>query len=153
MLVADRLFGFEVARREWIDVAMAALGLAMLAATLEHGDDAHSAWRTGPLVAIKALSDELDRGLLVLAHPLALLILVLSLVALLVSASSLQTGQAVPVIATTSVSANVSTILAGPLVFAKPVPPDPPGLALRALAFALVIVAAALTPGPVRAAS
>src|SRR5215217_7380639 len=32
-VVADRLFGFSVSRREWVGVALAALGLAILAAT------------------------------------------------------------------------------------------------------------------------
>ena len=36
-VVADRLFGFAVTRREWIGVALTAAGLAFLAATLgEH---------------------------------------------------------------------------------------------------------------------
>lgn len=192
-VAADRLFGFTVTRREWIGVAMAAVGLAVLAATIEYGEDARSAYGLGALVtfevtviglslaaalirrgvgapgialaasaglmwggsdvAIKALSDEFDRGLIVLVDPLALLILVLSLVALLVSASSLQTGAAVPVIATTSVTANVSTILAGPIVFGEPVPADAVGVAVRVMAFTLVIAAAALTPGPLRPAT
>src|SRR5918992_3658980 len=42
-VTADRLFAHEVTRREWIGVALAALGLAFLAATLEGaGDAAHS---------------------------------------------------------------------------------------------------------------
>ena len=103
-------------------------------------------------VSIKALSDFLgEDGILVLVHPLALAILVLSLVGLTVSARSLQAGDAVPVIAITSTAANVSTIAAGPIVFGEPLPDDPLGLALRLLAFVLVIAAAALTPPPVRA--
>src|SRR3954447_10783031 len=40
---ADRLFAHEVTRREWIGVALAAAGLAFLAATLEGaGNSAHS---------------------------------------------------------------------------------------------------------------
>jgi hypothetical protein len=39
--MADRLFGVEVGARDWIGVAMVAIGLAMLAATL--GDTGHSA--------------------------------------------------------------------------------------------------------------
>ena len=105
----------------------------------------------GSDVSIKALSDFLgDDGLLVLVHPLALTILVLSLIGLLVSAASLQIGPAVPVIAATSVAANVSTIASGPIVFGDPLPDTALGLTLRLLAFALVIFAAALTPGPVR---
>jgi drug/metabolite transporter (DMT)-like permease len=42
-VVADRFFGHRVTRREWIGVALAAAGLAFLAATLEGGaDSAHS---------------------------------------------------------------------------------------------------------------
>src|SRR5215213_2447962 len=42
-VIADRLFAHSVTRREWIGVALAALGLAFLAATLEgSGDSAHS---------------------------------------------------------------------------------------------------------------
>jgi hypothetical protein len=104
-------------------------------------------------VSIKALSGHLgELGAGVLLHPLAAVILVLSLAGLLVSARSLQLGDAVPVIAVTSAAANVWTIASGPLVFAEPLPDDPFGLAVRLLAFGLVIVAAALTPPPVRAA-
>jgi hypothetical protein len=104
-------------------------------------------------VSIKALSDHLDAdGLLVLAHPLALTIATLSLIGLAVSARSLQVGKAVPVIAVTSAAANVCTIASGPIVFGEPLPDDPAALILRIAAFALVIVAAALTPAPVRLA-
>ena len=189
-VAADRLFHHTVTRREWIGVALTAVGLAFLAATMSGtGESAHSSYADGTLalyvgalvvlgmgaavagwshvggatlvgvgagllwggsdVSIKALSDSLgDDGLLVLVHPLALVILALSLVGLLVSARSLQRGGAVPVIAATSAAANVSTIASGPLVFGEPMPEDPVGLALRVLAFALVVFAAALTPPP-----
>ncbi|HEX2129066.1 MAG TPA: hypothetical protein VHF58_07605 [Solirubrobacterales bacterium] len=50
-VTADRLFAHEVTRREWVGVALAALGLAFLAATLEGaGDEAHSAYTDGRLV-------------------------------------------------------------------------------------------------------
>jgi len=192
-VVADRLFGFAVSRREWIGVALTATGLAFLAATLDGaGSSAHSGWSPGTLalyaggaaalglcaaagaratpnggtllalsagltwgasdISIKALSDHLDRGIAVIVHPLALVILVLSLVGLAISARSLQVGKAVPVIAITSASANVSSIAAGPIVFGEPVPDDPLGLGLRIAAFALVVLAASLTPPPFRAA-
>ena len=49
-VTADRLFAHEVTRREWIGVALAALGLAFLAATLEGGGDAaHSSSDAGTL--------------------------------------------------------------------------------------------------------
>src|SRR5215208_2295035 len=42
-VVADRVFGHNVTRREWIGVALTASGLAFLAATLDGaGDDAHA---------------------------------------------------------------------------------------------------------------
>jgi hypothetical protein len=99
--------------------------------------------------SIKALSGTLgDRGVLVLVHPLALVILLLSLFGLLVSARSLQRGRAVPVIAATSAAANVTTIAAGPIVFGEPLPGNAAAIAIRIAAFALVIAAAALTPPP-----
>jgi multidrug transporter EmrE-like cation transporter len=190
-VVADRVFGHSVTRREWIGVALTAAGLAFLAATLgSTGDSAHSSYDTATLagyiglatvgglvlvplasrfrdrvgmvlgvsagllwggsdVAIKALSDHTDLGLLVIVQPLAFVILALSLIGLLVSARSLQIGPAVPVIAATSATANVFTIAAGPLVFGEPLPDEPLALVARLLAFALVIGAAALTPPPV----
>jgi hypothetical protein len=102
---------------------------------------------------IKAATDKLgDSAVTVLINPLAAVILVLSLIGLLVSARSLQIGPAVPVIAVTSVAANATTIVAGPLVFGDPLPDDALGLIVRILAFALVITAAALTPPPLRVA-
>jgi hypothetical protein len=103
----------------------------------------------GSDVSIKALSDSLgDDGVAVLLHPLAFVIAGLSFLGLLVSARSLQRGAAVPVIAATSAAANITTIASGPIVFGEPMPDDPLALTLRLLAFALVIVAAALTPPP-----
>ena len=49
--VADRFFGHEVSRREWIGVGLAAAGLAFLAATLDGGaEEAHSDYETATLV-------------------------------------------------------------------------------------------------------
>lgn len=194
-VTADRLFAHEVTRREWIGVALAALGLAFLAATLDGaGSDAHSSYESGRLAlyvvlvagaaiavsaagigspregvllgaaaglfwaasdtTIKALSDELGdaSAAAILTSPLAAVIALCSAAGLVVSARSLQMGKAVPVIAITSVAANSLTIAAGPLVFSEPFPDDPLGAATRIAAFALVIVAAALTPAPVKAA-
>ncbi|MFN2612643.1 MAG: DMT family transporter [Solirubrobacterales bacterium] len=102
--------------------------------------------------SIKALSGHLDEGAAaVLASPLALVVLLASLLGMLVSARSLQIGPPVAVIAVTSVAANVTTILAGPVVFDDPLPEDTLGLMVRLLAFLLVISAAALTPPPLEA--
>jgi drug/metabolite transporter (DMT)-like permease len=68
------------------------------------------------------------------------------------SARSLQDGEAVAVIAITGTAANIATIAGGIIVFGDPMPSDALGIAIQALAFVLVIVASALTPGPVRAA-
>ncbi|MEA2159168.1 MAG: hypothetical protein QOD66_1548 [Solirubrobacteraceae bacterium] len=186
-VVADRLFGIEVTRREWIGVGLTAAGLAFLAATLgNQGHGAQSHYRTGTLAvyvgalgaiglvlaarsrrasvlavsagllwaasdtSIKALSGHLGSlGAGVLVHPLALVILVASLLGLLISAHSLQLGEAVPVIALTSAAANLTTIAAGPIVFSEHLPAGRLELVLRVLAFALVIIAAALTPPPI----
>ena len=191
-VTADRMFGQEVTRREWLGVALAALGLAFLAATLAStGGGAHSHYDVARLVpwlgglaavallvtlasersphaavllgasaglfwaasdtSIKALSGNLGAGA-VLANPLAAVVALASAAGLVVSARSLQMGKAVPVIAVTSVAANVFTIAAGPIVFGDPLPDTSIGVIARLLAFALVISAAALTPAPVRAA-
>jgi multidrug transporter EmrE-like cation transporter len=193
-VTADRLFAQRVTRREWVGVALAALGLAFLAATLGGtGHSAHSDYDPGRLVpwigglaaialavavaggrgaragtllgvsaglfwaasdtSIKALSDHLGDGAAsILLSPLAAFVALASFAGLVVSARSLQIGKAVPVIAVTSVAANVFTIAAGPIVFGEPLPDSSLGVALRMLAFALVVSAAALTPAPTRAA-
>ncbi len=96
---------------------------------------------------IKALSGSLSGlGAGVLLDPLALVILALSLVGLSVSARSLQVGRAVAVIAATSAAANLTTIAAGPLVFGERLPRGGVAGPLHVVAFALVVLAAALTP-------
>jgi drug/metabolite transporter (DMT)-like permease len=96
-------------------------------------------------VAIKALTGGLF-------SPWLLTCVVASVVAFYASARGLQTGEAVPVITATSAAANVSAIIGGIAVFGDPMPGDALGIALQTFAFVLVIVAAALTPAPVRAA-
>jgi drug/metabolite transporter (DMT)-like permease len=55
-VVADRFFGHHVTRREWIGVALAAAGLAFLAATLDgDADSAHSSYDTATLTAFIAI--------------------------------------------------------------------------------------------------
>ena len=84
-------------------------------------------------------------------HPLALVSFLASMAGLLISARSLQLGEAVPMIALTSVAANLTTIAAGPVVFNEPLPTGQLALVVRLLAFSLVVVAAALTPPPAHA--
>ena len=76
-----------------------------------------------------------------------------SIVAFFASARGLQDGEAVPVIAVTGTAANIAGIAGGIVVFGDPVAAGPEGVILQALAFVLVIVAAALMPAPVRAAT
>jgi hypothetical protein len=64
----------------------------------------------------------------------------------------LQDGEAVPVIATTGSAANVSCIAGGIIVFGDPMPGDAIGVIVQVAAFAMVCLAAFLTPAPVRAA-
>src|SRR5881275_2070331 len=47
-VVAERVFGLRVTRREWVGVGLTAAGLATLAATLDGvADSAHNTWATG----------------------------------------------------------------------------------------------------------
>jgi hypothetical protein len=102
-------------------------------------------------VAIKALTG-LGGPLDVLLSPWLAITVLASIVAFYASARGLQDGEAVPVIAATSTAANVSCILGGIVVFGDPMPSDTLGVAVQAFAFALVCVAALVTPPPMRAA-
>lgn len=102
-------------------------------------------------VAIKALTG-LGGPLAVLLSPWLGVCVLASVVAFYASARGMQDGEAVPVIAATSTAANVSCILGGILVFGDPMPGDALGVALQILAFAMVVLAALVTPPPVRAA-
>ena len=64
------------------------------------------------------------------------------------SARSLQVGDGVMVIAMTSIASNASSIPAGIVVFGDPLGEGAGTIALRCVAFVLVVVAAALIPGP-----
>jgi drug/metabolite transporter (DMT)-like permease len=104
-------------------------------------------------VAIKALTTSVgDEGLLGLLSPWLLTCVLASVIAFYASARGLQKGEAVPVITLTSAAANVSAISGGILVFGDPMPGNTLGIVLQSFAFVLVIVAAALTPAPLRAA-
>jgi drug/metabolite transporter (DMT)-like permease len=103
-------------------------------------------------VAIKALTG-LGGIADVLMSPWLVITIIASVVAFYASARGLQEGEAVPVIAATSTAANVSNILGGIIVFGDPMPADTLGIVLQTLAFVMVVVAAILTPPPVRAAA
>jgi drug/metabolite transporter (DMT)-like permease len=104
-------------------------------------------------VAIKALTGSVGgAGVAGLVSPWLLTCILASVIAFYASARGLQKGEAVPVITLTSAAANVTAISGGILVFGDPMPSDPVGIVLQSFAFVLVIVAAALTPAPLRAA-
>src|SRR5215207_1992495 len=195
-VLAERMFGFKVARRQWIGVAMTAAGLVLLVVTLPAHSGSHSSFSvagmvsfeagmlaigalliTGPRigapdhhhgvmlgaaagvlfgvsdVAIKALTGLGGDGILaILLSPWLLVTIAASVVAFYASARGPQDGEAVPVIASTSTAANVSTIMGGIVVFGDPMPGDAVGIALQMFAFVLVIVAALIVPPPMRAA-
>ena len=195
-VMAERLFGFEVGARQWLGVAMTAVGLVLLVITLPTtGGDAHSSYSlvgmiafeggmlaigalliTGPRfgapdhhhgvmlggaagvlfgvsdVAIKALTG-LDGVVGILLSPWLFVAILGSIVAFYASARGLQDGEAVPVIASTSTAANVSCILGGIVVFGDPMPADLLGIVVQIFAFTMVVVAALVTPPPVRAAA
>jgi drug/metabolite transporter (DMT)-like permease len=196
-VMADRLFGFQVGRRQWVGLAAMAIGLGLIALTQPGTDGSHSSYSivamtafeggllglgalliAGPRVvdvrdehhglalgaaagilfgvsdvAIKALTGLVGMdGLMGLVSPWILVAVVASIAAFYASARGLQDGEAVPVIAITGTAANISCIAGGILVFGDPLPGDAIGIVLQSVAFVLVIVAAALTPAPVRAA-
>jgi drug/metabolite transporter (DMT)-like permease len=103
-------------------------------------------------VAIKALTG-LGGLTHVLVSPWLAVAIVASVIAFYASARGMQDGDAVPVIAATSTAANVSCILGGIVVFGDPLPADTLGIVLQVLAFAMVILAAIVTPPPVNAAA
>ena len=71
---------------------------------------------------------------------------VAAVLAFLTSARGFQQGDAVPVIACTSTGANVTCILGGILVFGDALASDALLVVVQVAAFALVAVAAVLTP-------
>jgi hypothetical protein len=102
-------------------------------------------------VAIKALSDDLEGGIVGLLSPWSALVVIAAVGSFFASARSLQVGDGVAVIAVTSVAANMSSIVAGMVVFGDPLGDDLLVVVARLTAFLLVLLAAALMPAPVRA--
>lgn len=196
-VMAERMFGFSVGRRQWLGLCLTAGGLVLLGITLPAMHGAHSHFSDAAMISFEAglfglgglllmgprmggptehhgvmlgasagvlfgVSDTAIKALtgitgahgllgLVLSPWLAVAVLA-SIVAFYASARGLQDGEAVPVIAVTGTAANIAGIAGGIIVFGDPVAASPTGVVLQALAFVLVIVAAALMPAPVRAA-
>jgi drug/metabolite transporter (DMT)-like permease len=104
-------------------------------------------------VAVKAMSGKADTSVgEIVLNPFLLIALTGAVAAFFASARSLQLGPAVPVIAVTAIAGNASSIPAGIVVFGDPLGSDALTVALRSLAFVMVIVAATLMPAPTRAA-
>jgi hypothetical protein len=196
-VMADKLFGFRVGRRQWLGLCLTAAGLVLLGVTLPAMHGVHSRFSDVAMISFEAtlfgiggllimspriggrvehhgimlgaasgilfgVSDTAIKALtgitgahgfmgLLLSPWLAVAILA-SIVAFFASARGLQEGEAVPVIAVTGTAANIAGIAGGIVVFGDPVAGSTAGVLLQALAFVLVIVAAALMPAPVRAA-
>lgn len=194
-VLAERFFGFELGRRQWIGISLVAVSLSLLTLTGGGGDEgANSEYSLAgmivfesvavgvgvllflshlidrvpvppgiPLgiaaglgfgisdVAIKALSGDLDAGVVGFLSPWTVVILTAAVFSFYASARSLQIGDGVAVIAVTSVAANLSTILAGLAVFGDQLGSGPLEIGVRVGAFVLILVGAALIPAPVRA--
>jgi drug/metabolite transporter (DMT)-like permease len=196
-VMADRMFGFTIGRRQWAGLTAMALGLGLIAVTQPAVHGAHSSYSAGAMagfeggllllgalliigprllglrakgqgqalgaasgllfgvsdVAVKGLTGLLgDHGLLGLASPWLLVAAVASVTAFYASARALQDGEAVPVIAIMGTAANIVGIAGGIVVFGDPMPGDTLCVVLQAVGFLLIVVAAALSPAPVRAA-
>jgi len=98
-------------------------------------------------VAIKALTEAIDAGgAIALLSPWTALAVAGGLGAFFALARGMQLGEAIPVIATASVSSNCAAILGGVVVFGDPIGSGTLEGLVRGLAFAAVIAAAALMP-------
>ncbi len=102
-------------------------------------------------IAIKFLADDIASGVLELISPWTVAAMIASVFAFYASARGLQLGPGVEVIALTSVTANLTAIIGGILVFRDPIGTGALEIIGRMLAFCLVVGGAALIPAPVRA--
>jgi drug/metabolite transporter (DMT)-like permease len=102
-------------------------------------------------IALKYLTQAAPGPLLGIVSPWTLTALVAGTIAFYASARSLQIGEAVEVIALTSVAANLGAVLGGIVVFHEPLGSGAPAVTARVAAFGLVIAGAALMPAPMRA--
>ena len=194
-IMAERTFGLQISRRQWLGIGLTAVGLILLGISLPAVHGAHSRFSvpgmigfeavlllTGTLlimgprigapvehhgfmlgaasgilfgvsdVSVKAISGMVGtHGVLGLLSPWAIVTVAASVAAFYSSAKGLQEGDAVPVIAVTGTAANVAGIVGGIIVFGDPLSGHPLMLAAEFLAFTLVLVAAWLTPAPIRA--
>ncbi len=189
-VMAERVFGFPVGRRQWLGLALTAAGLVAFALTVPAVHGAHATFSPAAMIgfeaglcaigallivgpragaprehhgtmlgaasgllfgvsdiSIKALTGIAGaHGALALISPWLALTVVASLVAFFASARSFQDGDAVPVIAITSATANVSSIAGGILVFGDPMPGGALGIIAQSLGVLAIMLAAALMP-------
>ncbi len=189
-VMAERMFGFPMGRRQWLGLALTAAGLVAFALTVPAVHGAHATFSpaamigfeaglctigalliVGPRagapsqhhatmlgaasgilfgvsdVSIKALTGIVGaHGVLGVLSPWLGLTLVASVVAFFASAKSFQDGDAVPVIAITSATANMSSIAGGVLVFGDPMPGGALGILAQSLGVVAIMLAAALMP-------
>jgi len=190
-LMADRVFGFRVDRRQWMGLGLTAIGLAAFALTAPGGGGARASFSPSGMIAFEAVLCGLGAALIVgpsagaprqhhgtmlgaatgilfgvsdvsikaltgiagahgvlglLLSPWLAITVIASIVAFFASAKSLQDGAAVPVIAITSATANISAIAGGFLVFGDPMPSGAFGITAQALGVLAIVVAAALMP-------
>ena len=66
-VLAERVFGFEVGKRQWIGVAFTALGLALLAITLPSAGDAHASYSNAGMIIFE--TGLLGAGILLVLFP------------------------------------------------------------------------------------
>jgi drug/metabolite transporter (DMT)-like permease len=193
-VLAERFFGFQLGRRQWVGITITAAGLVVIGLTSGGADDTQRAslaaliaiegaifavvaalvrisrrrhlpprgeglllgaaagalWGVSD-VALKYLTQAAPGPLLGLLSPWTLTALIAGVIAFYASARSLQIGSGVEVIALTSVTANLTAILGGILVFHEPIGSGALEITARFLAFCLVIAGAALMPAPLRA--
>jgi hypothetical protein len=104
-------------------------------------------------VSLKALTGIVGDGILGIASPWTLALIVAGIGAFFALARGLQVGTAISVIAVSSVAANCASILGGVLVFGDSLGGDPLAIVARSIAFAVVVLATALMPAPVGASA
>jgi len=149
---AERFFGFQLGRRQWVGVTITAAGLVVIGLTGRGAEGLLLGAAAGALfgvsaVAIKYITEAQPGPLLGLLSPWTLTAMIAGVISFYASARSLQIGNGVEVIALTSVAANLAAII----VFHDPIGSGPAGITARFLAFCLVIAGAALMPTPMRA--
>lgn len=104
-------------------------------------------------IAIKAMTNIASSAgvTAALLSPWLLLAVAMAVVSFLSVARAFQIGEAVPVITMIGVAASLLQIVGGIVVFDDPLPSDALAVVAQTAGFALIVVAAALVPAPVRA--